>query len=175
MTNSTLSAIESHVTLLYPELDAELAKTRRMLERFPDAQAGWTPHAKSKSIGELASHIAGIPRHGARILETEELDLSANRPAPINASTAAELVQKFDETAGVFRQALMKTDADRLEQPWSMRSGPKVFVSAPRRILLRDMVISHIVHHRAQLGVYYRLLDVPVPGTYGPSADEPIV
>jgi uncharacterized damage-inducible protein DinB len=173
MTNTTLSSTESPIAVLYPELDGELAKTRKMLERFPDAKAGWTPHTKSQTIDALASHIAGIPRHGARLIETDELDVT-NRPKPVNVSTAAELLQKFDEAVAVLRQALPKATAERLEQPWTMRAGPKVILSAPRRRLLRDMLISHIVHHRAQLGVYYRLLDVPVPGTYGPSADEPI-
>jgi len=172
MTNTTLST-ESTVTLLFPELDSELAKTRRMLERFPDTKAGWTPHAKSKSVGALASHIAGIPRHGARLIETDELDV-ATRTVPADVTTAADLVQKFDESVAALRQALPKATSELLEKPWTMRAGPKVLMSAPRRLLLRDMLISHIVHHRAQLGVYYRLLDVPVPGTYGPSADEPI-
>jgi uncharacterized damage-inducible protein DinB len=173
MTNTTLSQTESPMSLLYPELDSELAKTRRMLERFPDTKAAWTPHQKSKSLADLASHIAGIPRHGARLIETDELDVTT-RPAPAPASTAADLVQKFDEAVAALQAALPKATTELLDRPWTMRAGPKVLLSAPRRRLLRDMVISHIVHHRAQLGVYYRLLDVPVPGTYGPSADEPI-
>ena len=173
MTNTTLSALESPVTFLYPELDAELAKTRRMLERFPDHQSGWTPHAKSKSIDELATHIAVLPRHGARLIETDELDVTT-RPSPPRMATAADLVKLFDESVSTLRQALPKATLDLLEKPWTMRAGPKVLFSTPRRLLIRDMLISHIVHHRAQLGVYYRLLDVPVPGTYGPSADEPI-
>lgn len=159
------------ITTLFPELDNELTKTRRLLERFPDSKAGWTPHPKSKTLAELASHIAGIPRHGARLIETDELDV-ATRPTPVNASTAAELVQKFDEAVAALRAALPKATPESLEKPWTMRAGPKVLISAPRRLLLRDMLVSHIIHHRAQLGVYYRLLDVPVPGTYGPSADE---
>jgi uncharacterized damage-inducible protein DinB len=172
MTNTT-QPLESSIALLFPELDGELAKTRRMLERFPDGKADWRPHQKSRSLAELASHIAGIPRHGARLIETDELDV-ATRPIPANVSTAADLVQKFDEAVAALRLALPKATTELLEQPWTMRSGPTVLISAPRRRLLRDMLISHIVHHRAQLGVYYRLLDVSVPGTYGPSADEPI-
>ena len=165
---------QSTVALLYPELDRELDKTRRMLERFPDAHAGWTPHQKSKSIEALASHIAVLPRHGARLIETDEMDVAA-RPKPPLASTAKDLVALFDESVATLRQALPKASADLLERPWTMRIGARVLFASPRRQLLRDMLISHIVHHRAQLGVYYRLLDVPVPGTYGPSADEPIV
>jgi len=173
ITATAPAAIESPIALLYPELDAELAKTRKMLERFPDARAGWSPHAKSKTIDALASHIAGLPRHGARLIETDELDV-ATRTVPPDVATAAALVQKFDEAVAALRLALPKATAALLDQPWTMRAGPKVIISLPRRLLLRDMLISHLVHHRAQLGVYYRLLDVPVPGTYGPSADEPI-
>jgi len=173
MTNTTLSATESPVALLYPELDNELAKTRRMLERFPDANAGWAPHARSKAIDELATHIAVLPRHGARLIETDELDVTT-RPAPPRMTTAADLVRLFDESVSTLRQSLPKATSELLEKPWTLRAGPKVLFSTPRRLLLRDMLISHIIHHRAQLGVYYRLLDVPVPGTYGPSADEPI-
>lgn len=172
MTNTAL-AVDTPIATLFPELDAELAKTRRILERFPADKAGWTPHSKSKSIAALASHIAALPRHGARIIETEELDVTA-RPQPPLATTAADLLKLFDESVLAMRAALPKADAALLERPWTMRAGPKVIFSTPRRLLLRDMVISHIIHHRAQLGVYYRLLDVAVPGTYGPSADEPI-
>ena len=172
MMNAALP-VESPILLLFPELEGELAKTRRLLERFPDDKAGWTPHPKSKSIDALASHIALLPRHGARLIETDELDITT-RPQPPVASTAAGLLELFDQSAAALRAALPKADASLLDRPWTMRAGPKVLVSAPRRLLLRDMLISHIVHHRAQLGLYYRLLDVAIPGTYGPSADEPI-
>jgi len=160
------------IAFLFPELDGELAKTRRMLERFPDAQAAWRPHPKSRPIDALASHIATTPFHGARLIETDELDM-ATRPAPPQAATATELLALFDQATTALRQALPKATGELLEQPWTLRMGPKVFFSLPRRLLLRDLVISHLVHHRAQLGIYYRLLDVPVPGSYGPSADEP--
>ena len=160
------------MALLFPELDGELAKTRRMLERFPDDKAGWTPHGKSKPIDALATHIATTPFHGVRLIETDELDMAVRPPAP-HASTAAELVALFDQAVAALKQALPKVTSELLETPWTLRAGPKVFFSLPRRILMRDLVISHIIHHRAQLGVYYRLLDVPVPGSYGPSADEP--
>lgn len=173
MTNHPAAGAESPATQLFPELDAELGRTRRMLERFPDVHAGWTPHPKSQSIDSLASHIAGIPRHGARIIETAGLDVTT-RGAVAPVSTAAALLEKFDQSAAALRQAFAGATAESLDQPWTMRAGAKVLIAAPRRRLLRDMLISHLIHHRAQLGVYYRLLDVPVPGTYGPSADEPI-
>jgi len=172
MTQTTASA-ESTVALLYPELDRELDKTRRMLERFPDGNAGWTPHQKSKPLDALASHIAVLPRHGARLIETDEMDV-ATRPKPPLASTAGDLLALFDESVAALRHALPRASAELLERPWTMRMGTRVLFTSPRRELMRDMLISHLVHHRAQLGVYYRLLDVPVPGTYGPSADEPI-
>ncbi|HYE84910.1 MAG TPA: DinB family protein [Vicinamibacterales bacterium] len=169
---TTAASTAAPMALLFPELDAELAKTRIMLERFPDHRAGWTPHPKSKSIDALASHIAVTPFHGARVIETDELDMTTRTPTPA-AATASELLGLFDQAVAALRKALPKVTGELLDGPWTLRAGTKVFFSLPRRIVMRDLVVSHIVHHRAQLGVYYRLLDVPVPGSYGPSADEP--
>jgi uncharacterized damage-inducible protein DinB len=164
---------ESTIALLYPELDRELDRTRRMLERFPDARAGWQPHAKSKTLEALATHIAYVPMHGGRLIESDELDVTTRPPQPAR-STAADLLALFDQSVAGLRAALPKATADTLDKPWTMRAGARVLVTGPRRVLLREMVINHLIHHRAQLGVYYRLLDVSVPGTYGPSADEPL-
>lgn len=173
MTHTLVPSAESTVALLYPELDRELENTRRLLERFPDAHARWQPHQKSKSLEALATHIAALPLHGARLIETDELDV-ATRPAQPARSTAGDLLVLFDQAVVALKAALPKATLELLDRPWTLRAGPRVLISAPRRVLLRDMLINHIVHHRAQLGVYYRLLDVPVPATYGPSADEPL-
>lgn len=163
----------SPVALFYPELETELARTRRALERFPDGEAGWRPHPKSRTIGELATHIAAIPRHGSRLIETDGLDVMTRTAAPVLAA-ATELVALFDESVAALHHALPLVTPELLETEWTMRAGPKVLLTGSRRRLLRDMFISHLIHHRAQLGVYYRMLDVAVPGTYGPSADEPL-
>lgn len=149
----------------------EMASTRRVLERFPDGQGDWRPHEKSRSLAELATHVADGPGLGATILETEELDaLTRPRQAPLG--TSAELLERFDRNVERLRAALNTVDGERARAEWTLRAGDQVFVRRPRRALMRTMFLSHTIHHRAQLGVYLRLLDVPVPGVYGPSADE---
>jgi uncharacterized damage-inducible protein DinB len=157
--------------LLFEDLDQELASTRRMLERVPDDKGDWRPHEKSGSLAELATHVADLAGLGVMILETEELDALA-RPPRQTLRTSEEMLARFDQNVQRLRAALDGTDAARFEGEWTLRAGERVFAARPRRSLLRTMVLSHIVHHRAQLGVYLRLLDVPVPGMYGPSADE---
>jgi uncharacterized damage-inducible protein DinB len=159
------------IDLLFEDFDAELTSTRRVLERFPDGKGDWRPHAKSRTLAELATHVTDIPGLGATILETDELD-ALKRPPRTTAASAAELLERLDANAMRLRAALAAADEARLAGEWTMRAGDHVFVKRPRRSLLRVMFASHMVHHRAQLGVYLRLLDVPVPGVYGPSADE---
>jgi uncharacterized damage-inducible protein DinB len=159
--------------VLYEDLDREIDSTRRVLERFPEGQRDWRPHEKSRSLGELTGHVAAIPGLGAMILETDEVDRSG-RPAPSSPGTAAELLALFDANVAKLRAALAKADAAGLARTWRMRMGERVLVQDTKRVLLRIMVLSHMVHHRAQLGVYYRLLNVPVPSVYGPTADEAV-
>jgi uncharacterized damage-inducible protein DinB len=159
--------------LLYEDLDREIASTRRVLERFPEGRGDWRPHEKSRPLGELAGHVTAIAGLGATILESDELDRSG-RPVPISPATAAELLALFDANVAKLRAALAKADAAALARTWRMRMGERVLVQDTKRVLLRVMVLSHLVHHRAQLGMYYRLLNVPVPSVYGPTADEPV-
>ncbi|HEX6965502.1 MAG TPA: DinB family protein [Gemmatimonadaceae bacterium] len=162
-----LSAAE----LLFPDFAAEHATTRRFLERFPESRSEWRPHERSRTLAQLATHIAAIPLRGAVILTTDELDLATSRPsAPL--TSAAELVARHAANVAQLEAALVRTDLATLSGDWVFRNGSQVLVRGPRRLLLRVMMMSHLVHHRAQLGVYYRLLGLPVPGTYGPSADE---
>lgn len=162
----------SPASLLYGDLEQELATTRRFLERYPDGKGSWRPHEKSMTLSRLASHVAELPRLGSIVATSDELDFAKGGYTPANADSAKELVAIFDEQAAALRAAIEAADFATLERPWTLRHGEHVIVSAPKAGLLRTLLISHIVHHRAQLGVYYRLLDVPVPGTYGPSADE---
>lgn len=158
---------------LFADLDEELAATRRFLARYPDGKGSWRPHDKSRTLGEVATHLAGIPGRGTNVVETDGITMGAHQPPPM-LDTAAELLAKFDtEVEGLHRAMASVAETD-LEGEWSLRAGDRVLVHAPKRILLRRMLLSHMIHHRAQLGVYYRLLDVPVPSSYGPTADEPI-
>jgi uncharacterized damage-inducible protein DinB len=156
---------------LFGDFDFEIAATRRVLEAFPNAHANWRPHAKSRTIAELASHLAALGGRGADIVNDAERDLAGRQPPPV-VRTAQALVAIFDEGAARSREALATVDESALNQSWTMRAGPRVLIQAPRRIVLRTLFLSHMAHHRAQLGVDYRLLDVPVPGVYGPTADD---
>src|SRR5438045_7519628 len=164
----------SLLSLLLCDLDGELESTRRVLERFPAGKGDWKPHEKSRSIGVLATHVADIPARGTSILESDGFDFTKRAPLP-NLDSPEDLVALFDERASGLRAALAKAEDSVLGQTWSLRGGDRVFITAPKRNLLRSMLVNHIIHHRAQLGVYYRMLGVPVPGVYGPTADEPMV
>jgi uncharacterized damage-inducible protein DinB len=167
----TQQAAATATAFLDDDLAAELASTRRMLARVPDGHATWRPHEKSKTLSELATHVADCVGLGATILETDELD-ALTRPRREPLTTAAELIERLEQNETRLRTALSTTDDARLAAEWTLRAGDRVFVRRPRRALLRVMFLSHMIHHRAQLGVYLRLLDVPVPGMYGPTADE---
>ena len=124
-------------------------------------------------LSALATHVANIPHHGASILTTADMDV-ASRPAQPPKDSPAELLEVFDAGVTRLKAAVADTDTAKMAEKWTMRAGPRVLVSEPRALLMRLMVINHLVHHRAQLGVYLRLLNVPIPGVYGPSADEPV-
>ena len=155
------------------DLDNELASTRRVLERFPDGKGGWRPHAKSRTIGQLAAHVAALPGLGALMLTTDGLDAATRPPLP-DVDTAAELVALFDARTQDLRAAIAQANDTLLGQSWTLRAGDRVFFSLPKHVALRTAFMNHSIHHRAQLGVYYRLLDIPVPICYGPTADESI-
>ena len=155
------------------DLESEIATTRRVLERIPEEHFDWKPHAKSMSLGGLATHIATIPFYGTAVLQGQDFDVAAPLPPNPLATTRAEILGRFDETVAAFRALLEDADDLSLREPWSLRSGEHVVFTQPRIGVLRGLVVSHLVHHRGQLSVYLRLLDVPVPSIYGPTADEP--
>ena len=157
----------------FADLPAEVAATRRMLAAFPDAHAAYTPHAKSRSLAELATHVATIPMLGVSVLTAEFRDVTTRAPL-IPATTAADLVRRFEDSVAPMLAALDAVDAAALDQTWSLRAGDKVLRGGPRAGMFRVMTLSHLIHHRAQLSVYYRLVGSPVPGMYGPSADDAI-
>jgi uncharacterized damage-inducible protein DinB len=158
--------------LLLPEFDQEMKVTRTMLERVPFDKQGFTPHAKSMPLDKLAPHVAELAGFGLVVLTTPELDFSAgaNRPRP--PFEQAGLLKLFDENVARVRGALQNTKDDAWTQPWKLTFQGKPVFKGSRFMAYRQMFLNHLVHHRAQLGVYLRLNDKPLPATYGPSADD---
>ena len=159
--------------LLLPEFDQEMASTRKTLERVPDDKFAWKPHDKSYSMGQLASHIANMTAWTVDTMTKTEFDMASASPEEMSrtAKNRAELLTWFDTNVGAARASLNKPDTDYFV-PWSLKNGEQVFFTMPRYNCIRSFCLNHIVHHRAQLGVYLRLNQIAVPGTYGPSADE---
>ena len=159
--------------LLVLEFDEETKKTRSTLERVPD-NPDFVPHSKSMPLGRLAPHVAELSGFGLSVLTTPGMDFAQGSYTPLAFESSAQLVRVFDEGAAKVRSALVGTPDEAWNQPWKLSFQGKPIFEGSRFLAYRQMFLNHIVHHRAQLGVYYRLLDVPVPGTYGPSADEPL-
>lgn len=156
---------------LIPELEQEAANTRKILERVPEDRLDYKPHEKSMALGRLAGHIAELPGWGTMTLQTEVLEMNPEWK-PFVPKSRQEILEMFDKSVSEYRAALEKaTDAD-MGVTWSFKAGGKTIMSMPRVAVLRSVVMSHIIHHRAQLGVYLRLNEIEIPGMYGPSADE---
>jgi len=156
---------------LLAEFDHEMGTTRRLLERIPDGKFGWKPHDRSRSLGELATHLSNLPNWGTTILNDLAYDLVAGPPNAADAATRADVLSHFDSATSRTRAALDKTDAE-LGAQWKLKRGDQELFSLPRAVAFRMFVLYHLVHHRGQLSVYLRLNDVPVPAMYGPTADE---
>lgn len=154
----------------FDDLEVELASTRRILERVPDEHWSWRPHQKSMSLGELATHLAHLLFMADAVVRRDSFDLAEERTA--TAAGREELLRRFDAHAETLRATMAGASADRWGKPWQLTRGSQVVRALPRGAALRFVGINHLVHHRGQLSVYLRLLDVPVPGMYGPSADE---
>jgi len=153
------------------ELDHEAITTEKMLSQIPHDQWDWQPHPKSMSIGRLANHIAELPGWIGMVLHTHELDFSDNPYQPTHFSNTSELLSYFRTTLIKGQKDLTEAKESELDQLWTLRDGETVYSTDTKYEVLR-MTFSQIIHHRAQLGVYLRLLDIPIPGSYGPSADE---
>jgi len=156
---------------LLAEFDHEMGTTRRLLERIPDDKFDWKPHAKSRSLGELATHVSSLPNWGSTILNDVSYDLAIGPPSASPAASRADVLSQFDTAAARTRAALDKTDGE-LGAQWKLKRGDQELFSLPRSAAFRTFVLYHLVHHRGQLTVYLRLNDVPVPAMYGPTADE---
>jgi uncharacterized damage-inducible protein DinB len=159
---------------LLPEFDHEAAVTRTVLERVPEHQSAWRPHPKSMTLGELTMHLASIPAWAVLTLREPFFDLAPLGAAPYSPAvweSLARALAVFDEKVVKARAALVATTDLELAQPWTLKKGGAKVFTAPRGSVLRSFVLSHSIHHRAQLGLYLRMLDVPVPAMYGPTAD----
>ena len=158
---------------LLAEFDHEMGTTRKLLERVPETadRLAWKPHAKSMSLGGVCTHLANLPNWGARILTESSFDLASAPPALEELTSRLAIVGLFTDSTRTARAALDRTDAE-LAAPWSLLRGGQEMFSMPRATAFRTFVLYHSVHHRGQLSVYLRLLNVAVPSIYGPSADE---
>jgi uncharacterized damage-inducible protein DinB len=157
--------------LLLNEMQHEAETTRKMLARIPDDKYDWRPHEKSMTMRRLATHIADIPSWVDIAINDDELDFASGSHTEPVINNTAELLNFLEESIAKGGAALKKADDELLEKEWTLRNGAQVLSVRPKRDVVR-MAYCQIVHHRAQLGVYLRLLNVPIPGSYGPSADE---
>ncbi len=154
------------------EFKHEAEYTRKILAAVPGDRLDWKPHEKSMSLGQLAGHIAETPGWAPSMMEPE-LDFAAMDYKPFVAEDSDGLMKTFEDGAKTFEDNLSGRDDEFMTQTWTMRSGDKVLMSVPRHAVVKEISINHLVHHRGQLTVYLRLLDVAVPPTYGPTADHP--
>jgi uncharacterized damage-inducible protein DinB len=158
---------------LLTEFDLELPYTRRSIERVPIDKFDWKPHEKSMTLGWLATFLAIAPTWGNMVIEREEFDVKAAAgPRPELPKTLEQLLAMFDRNYGSLRKALAGVSEAQLQVPWTIRSGDEIWFTQPRWLALREYILNHIVHHRAQLGVFLRLLNISVPAIYNDSADE---
>jgi uncharacterized damage-inducible protein DinB len=160
---------------LLPEYDHEMANTRKVLERIPADKLDWKAHAKSNTIGWVGTHLANIPSWTEMTLTRDALDIAPAGGPPYRtkpAESVQAMLESFDKNVAAGRAVLVATRDEEFAKPWSLLSGGATVFTMPRLAVLRTFVLNHIIHHRAHLCVYLRLNDVPVPGLYGPSADE---
>jgi uncharacterized damage-inducible protein DinB len=152
------------------ELDQEAATTRRVLERVPEGSLAWKPHAKSMSLGQLAMHVATTPGGVAEIIKSDSFEIPGSGPQA--ATSKAELLTALDKGIAQAKGILREMDDATLQSSWTLKRGNQVILTIPRIGVIRSILLNHWYHHRGQLSVYLRLLDVLVPSIYGPSADE---
>ncbi len=161
--------------LLLPEYDAEMAITRKVLERVPDDRGDWKPHEKAFKMAHLAQLVAMLPDWVVKTLEQTELDIAPKdkpRGSGYTVEKTATLLALFDKNSKAGRAALTRATDEELQVPWTLKAAGNPVLTLPRYMILRQMVLNHLVHHRAQLGLYLRLTDQKVPQMYGPTADE---
>lgn len=157
---------------LVAEMKHTCAATRRMLERVPEDRFDWKPHEKSMTLGRLASHVAELTQWMKLILDASEFDLAVQKFNRRKASSRQELLAIFDENIREALSALEAASDEHLNEKWKLHNADAILFDLSRKIAIRELIMNHIIHHRGQLSVYLRLLDIPVPGMYGQSADE---
>ena len=157
---------------LIAELDVEAATTRRVLQRVPDDRLAWQPHSKSMTLGQLAQHIASIPGNVTRLLQQPGIDMATRRIEYAPGESASAILATFDASMAAARDLLSGLTEDAATEVWRMTFGEREIFAIPRLGVMRTMCLHHLIHHRGELVVYLRLLDVPVPVVYGRSADE---
>jgi uncharacterized damage-inducible protein DinB len=156
---------------LLPEFDAEMKNTRKILECVPDGKFDYKPHPKSMSMGRLATHVAELVTWTVPAIDQDVFEIPPDYKPRI-AQTRAELVQIFDKAVAEARPKIEATSDEKWQQIWALKFGGNTVLSMPRGAVLRSVIMNHLIHHRAQLGVFLRLNDIAIPGMYGPSADE---
>ncbi|RYJ44908.1 DinB family protein [Flavobacterium beibuense] len=159
------------IKLLQREMNQEALTTRKMLSRVPPEKFDWQPHPKSMTLGRLASHVAELPGWVAMVVDTDELDFANNPYEPKDVKNTGELLDYFEDSLKNGKDALNRVNIEQFSEPWTLRNGEQVYSTEPKYDVIR-MAHSQVIHHRAQLGVYLRLLNIPIPGSYGPSADD---
>ncbi|MBC8029675.1 MAG: DinB family protein [Pyrinomonadaceae bacterium] len=160
---------------ILPEFDHEMANTRKTLERVPHDKSDWKPHEKSMGMGDLATHLGNIPTWVNYTIDQDSLDLAPGGeplPSAEPPKSQEELLATFDSNTAKARAAIAGVSDAELFKPWTLMSNGNTILTMPKIAVLRSFVMNHLIHHRAQLGVYLRLNDIPVPSIYGPSADE---
>jgi uncharacterized damage-inducible protein DinB len=157
--------------ILLPEFDHEMASTRKLLACVPDDKLNWQPHEKSMSLARLATHIAELPNWTVRALTTESFEVNPGAKRRI-AESQAELLETFARNAAEARAAIAAATDEEFSVAWSLIFGGRTISTMPRFMVIRSMMMNHLIHHRAQLGVFLRLNHIAIPGMYGPSADE---
>lgn len=163
------------IDVFLAELDHEAATTRRLLQRMPEDEVDWRPHERSMTLGRLCGHIAELPVWGRVVLVEDGFDVATSGERGYETFVArdrAGLLERFDDAVAAMRKSAQGYPDERMRDTWTLANGEQVIFSTPRAAALRGFVFSHLVHHRGQLSVYLRLLGVPVPSIYGPSADE---
>lgn len=160
------------IDLVIAEFEQETRTTRPHLERLPDDRLGWQPHPKSFTAGGLASHIVECVGWAEPIFSADEFDFDPAKYAPYAAMSVSDLLRTFDDRVARGTDALATVTEADLARPWRLMMRGRARLERPKATAFRDFTLSHLIHHRGQLSVYLRLLDVPVPRTYGPTADE---
>jgi uncharacterized damage-inducible protein DinB len=156
--------------MLLPEFDQEMASTRKIVDCVPEDKFAWKPHTKSMTLGRLASHVSELAGWAVLVVNQDKLELTPGQK-PFSAATKAELIGALDKNIADARAAIAGASDEHLGKTWSFIYGGHTVFALPRATVLRNMVMSHMIHHRGQLSVFLRLNDIPIPGMYGPSAD----